>query len=35
MAKSANVNTSTGVTTVQYVATFYVQTTAQEVADES
>lgn len=35
MTKSASVNTSTGITTVQYVNTFLVETTAQDVADEA
>lgn len=35
MSKSASVNTTTGITTVQYVNTFSVETTAQDVADES
>jgi hypothetical protein len=34
MTKAASVNTSTGITTIQYVQTIYVQTTAQDVADE-
>jgi hypothetical protein len=35
MSKSASVNTSTGITTVQYVVTFQIATTAQDVAAES
>lgn len=35
MTKSASVNTTTGITTVQYVNTFAVETTAQDVADEA
>jgi hypothetical protein len=35
MTKSASVNTATGITTVQYVNTFLVSTTAQDVADEA
>ena len=34
LTKSASVNTSTGITTIQYIQTFYVETTAQDVADE-
>lgn len=35
MTKSASVNTTTGITTVQYVNTFSILTTAQDVADEA
>jgi hypothetical protein len=35
MTKGASVNTSTGITTMQYVNTFLVSTTAQDVADEA
>lgn len=35
LSKNASVNTGTGVTTVQYVHTIYLQTTAQEVAAET
>lgn len=34
LTKTASVNTSTGITTIQYIQTFYVETTAQDVADE-
>jgi hypothetical protein len=34
LTKTGSVNTSTGITTIQYVQTFYVETTAQDVADE-
>lgn len=34
-AKTVSVNTSTGVSTAQYVMTFKLETTAQDVADEA